>query len=69
MVLLAILAPAPSAMLHAGHGESRWVGTLVHYVTEPVHLPLVLVAAAVLVLGTRRAVLALHKQAALARRP
>lgn len=43
------LVAAPAAQAHEGHGDPRWYGSAMHYLLEPVHLPVVIAALAVLV--------------------
>ncbi len=45
--------PAVPALLHAGHGQGEWTGTLLHYLLEPEHLPAALLLAAGLLLAWR----------------
>ncbi|RMH04049.1 MAG: hypothetical protein D6702_04265 [Planctomycetota bacterium] len=45
-----LLAPLP---LHEGHGNPALAHTLLHWLVEPVHLPLTLAVAAVLALAAR----------------
>ena len=50
---VAVLTLAPSALAHEGHGNPEWFGSFLHYLIEPVHLPLTLAASVVLVTATR----------------
>ena len=47
--------PAPHDLLpplaHAGHGNPDWTDSVLHYLTEPVHLAGLLAVGAVLALG------------------
>lgn len=44
----ALLAGAPAAHAHGGHGRPEWSGSLAHLLFEPAHLPLTLAATALL---------------------
>jgi len=37
--LWSLLATARAALSHPGHGDPRWVGTILHYWLEPEHVP------------------------------
>jgi len=50
---IAMVALASSAVAHEGHGDPAWYGSVLHYLTEPVHLPLTLAVLVALVLATR----------------
>jgi hydrogenase/urease accessory protein HupE len=53
MVPMAIVAIAPDAFAHEGHGDPAWYGSVLHYLTEPEHLPLTLAVLAAAILASR----------------
>ncbi len=53
--VLTLLTIAPSAWAHDGHGSPQWFGSAVHYLFEPMHLPLALGALALLIVTVRKA--------------
>lgn len=50
---VAVLISAPNALAHESHGNPEWFGSVLHYLVEPVHLPLTLAASVVLITATR----------------
>jgi len=52
---IALLTLAPGVRAHEGHGNPQWLGSALHYVLEPVHLPLTVGVLALVILTVRRA--------------
>ena len=51
---VALLATAPYAVAHEGHGNPEWYRSVLHYIVEPAHVPLTVVMLVVSVLACRR---------------
>jgi hypothetical protein len=50
VMVLAAMVPTGAAWAHSGHGDPRWSGSLLHFLSEPEHaIPSVLVLAAIVV--------------------
>lgn len=63
---VAVLAPAAGA--HQGHGDPALLDSVMHYLIEPLHLPLVLGLLAAAVIGWRWVSGKLEQRAARSRR-
>ena len=50
---VAMLALTSGARAHEGHGNPSWYGSILHYLLEPLHVPLTLAALVALVLAWR----------------
>lgn len=66
---VAVLALASGARAHEGHGNPSWYGSVLHYLLEPLHLPLTLATLVALVLACRRVSNQLWRWTARLRRP
>ena len=57
------LVAASDAVAHEGHGDPRWYGSALHYLLEPVHLPVALAASVLLVVASGWATRRLRQRA------
>ena len=68
IAVAALLALAPAAAAHEGHGDPAWYGSVVHYLIEPVHLPVTFALLIAVVHGSKRVSNKLLQRTARARR-
>ena len=53
LAVVALLASAPNALAHEGHGDPAWFGSALHDVLEPAHHPMTLGLSIALVMASK----------------